>query len=431
MSKSALRIVGAAVLVGLLILGGCYAWIHYRGMVSPHFTLKIATGPAGSDGQKIIGAFLRDVASEHRFVRLQPVETTDLAESAKALLDGRADVAEVRSDNAAALQGRTVFILRKIALAVLLPPKSAIEDVHGLVGKKVGLVNSASADDPLLQKFAEFYGLRHADVVPLAVEEVGPALRHGSIVAALVLGPIGPGAIVDTFATVRKALKTPPKFLDIGEATAIAARFPEYDAAEIPQGSFGGSPAEPAETINTVAASVRLVSRASLPNRFAGEITRLLLVTKRQLFATVPAAAQMEAPEADKTAVLPVHAGTQAYLNGEQPSLLDETLNLYWYAGMAAAILGPALGWMITVARRRRDSEVRSQLLRACELLAIARTGSPEEINKADEQLEELLERLFHLTAHEGLEREQFHCQERMLSQVRATIERRRQAQQA
>jgi uncharacterized protein len=72
---------------------------------------------------------------------------------------------------------------------------------------------------------------------------------------------------------------------------------------------------------------MRLVARASLPDRVAGEITRVMLSTKAKLASTLPVVGEMEAPATEKTSVLPAHPGTLAYLNGEQVALLDETLN--------------------------------------------------------------------------------------------------------
>ena len=151
-------------------------------------------------------------------------------------------------------------------------------------------------------------------------------MKAKRVMAALVFGPIGAGSISDAFALVRKSFKEKPSYLDIEEAEAIAARWPAYEAVEIKQGTFGGAPPEPAEAINTFAVSVRLVARASLPDRVAGEITRLLLSTKAKLASTLPVVGEMEAPATEKTSVLPAHPGTLAYLNGEQVALLDETL---------------------------------------------------------------------------------------------------------
>src|SRR3954469_25406987 len=129
-----------ACFVGLLVIGGTYAWVHFRPTLSAAYTLKLATGPVADAGQKVASAFLRELASEHRFVKIVMFETADLSESAKALLDGRADLAVVRSDNEATLQGRTIFNLRKIAVAIIVPPKSTIDSAQALVGKKIGIV---------------------------------------------------------------------------------------------------------------------------------------------------------------------------------------------------------------------------------------------------------------------------------------------------
>ena len=49
----------------------------------------------------------------------------------------------------------------------------------------------------------------------------------------------------------------------------------------------------------------------------------------------------MEAPDTEMSNLLPVHPGTVAYLDGEQGSLLDETLNYYWLGAMVFAVLAP------------------------------------------------------------------------------------------
>src|SRR5215218_2665821 len=307
----------AALTIGL----GVYLWLHHTWLLSAHYNLRLATPPLGEEGHKLSGAFVRDVTSNYRFIRIVPVQASDVAESARALADGRADLAIVRSDSDAAIDGRTIFIFRKVALAILLPPSSAIEKAQDLRGKMIGILSPTKADDLLISRFAEFYGLKEAEFRTVSANEALDGLKHNQIAAVAVLGPIGEGRIADTFALLRKRFKSPPTFLEIGETEAIVARFPAYEALEIPQGTFGGNPAEPPAAVNTIGLTARLVSRPSLPDRFAGEITRLLLVAKRQLITTVPAAVEMEAPDVDQAAVLPVHPGTLAYLNGEQVSL--------------------------------------------------------------------------------------------------------------
>ena len=53
--------------------------------------------------------------------------------------------------------------------------------------------------------------------------------------------------------------------------------------------------------------TLRLVARPSMPNYVAGEVARLLFTTKAQLVSTLPQMGQIEAPDTDKGAALPVH----------------------------------------------------------------------------------------------------------------------------
>ncbi|MGH1590246.1 ABC transporter substrate-binding protein [Methylobacterium phyllosphaerae] len=125
----------------------------------------------------MLAAFIRDLATEYPLVRLVPVPKEDLAQSAKALMSGEVDLAVVRSDNEAAAHGRTLFVLRQIGVAVLLPPEAKIEKVSELAGKKIAV---ASGFDPgLLKAFAEFYGLRKADLIEMPLTKFGSALKAG------------------------------------------------------------------------------------------------------------------------------------------------------------------------------------------------------------------------------------------------------------
>lgn len=402
---------------------GAYTLTRYPSLISARYTLTLATGPVGSDGQKVLAAFIRDLSAEHPLVRLVPLPMGDLSASGKALTEGRVDLAVVRSDDEAAASGRTIFVLRQDGVAVILPPESKIENVSQLVSQKLGV---AQGFDPgLLKTFTDFYGLRTADLIEMPAAELGPALKARRVVAVLASGPLGPGSIPDAFAGIRKRFKAKPSYLDIAEADAIVARSPAYKSVEIKQGTYGGTPSEPDEAIHTFAVRTLLVSRASLPDRVAGEITRLMLTTKAKLVATLPAAGQMEAPETERSLLLPVHPGTLAYLNGEQESLLDQTVNLYWLAVMVFAILAPLVGWIASRRRLHRNREDKAKLLRVVELVRLAKVGSAAQLATTDAELEGMLEWLFARLAAGEIERDHFLFFERIIAGLRLTIEKR------
>ena len=62
------------------------AWFFFT-----HLTLRVATGPLGSDGQKFFAAFVRIVADAHPRVRWKIVPMAESEASAKALVAGEAD----------------------------------------------------------------------------------------------------------------------------------------------------------------------------------------------------------------------------------------------------------------------------------------------------------------------------------------------------
>ncbi|MEE7448747.1 hypothetical protein MRF4_13550 [Methylobacterium radiotolerans] len=417
----------ATVAVGVVLgvaAAGAYVLTAHPSLIGVRYKLTLATGPVGSEGQKVLAAFIRDLATEHPLVRLVPVPKDDLSGSAKALMSGEVDLAIVRSDDEAAAHGRTLFVLRQIGVAVLLPPEAKIEKVSELAGKKIVVANGFDPD--LLKAFTEFYGLRKADFIEMPLTKFGSAMKSGSVVAAIVAGPLGPGPIPDAYAAIRKRFRADPSYLDIAEADAIVARWPSYESVEIKKGTFGGTPAEPAETINTFAVRILLVSRASLPDRVAGEITRMLLSTKAKLVTSLPAAAQMEAPDTEMSNLLPVHPGTVAYLDGEQESLLDQTLNFYWLGAMVFAVLAPLAGLIASRKRRLRSDGDRAELRQVVELLKLVRAGPAARSQVADAELESLREGFLDRMAAGEMEPERFQLIEGIIAQSRLADDRRR-----
>src|SRR5262245_66609734 len=97
-------------------LGAVVGWFFFA-----HITLRVATGPMGSDGQKFFAAFVRTVADVHPRVRLKLVPTADSEASAKALAAGEADLAVVRSDELTGTEAQTIAILLRRVVRLVGP----------------------------------------------------------------------------------------------------------------------------------------------------------------------------------------------------------------------------------------------------------------------------------------------------------------------
>src|SRR5438552_19027813 len=83
-------------LAGILAIVGALAGGYYFAMRP--VTLRIAVGPASSDDIKVVQALTQAFSQTHSQVRLRPMQTEGAAESAKALAEGKADLAIIPGD---------------------------------------------------------------------------------------------------------------------------------------------------------------------------------------------------------------------------------------------------------------------------------------------------------------------------------------------
>ena len=306
----------------ILAIGGValLVWREYPWLFSKLLRAARCDRPAQRLSRQVDCSLQTRTGKRNRACKCEIVETPSLAASALAFKNQDVNLAVVRSDDPNAADGRSLFVLRKLFAVVLVPSDSKAESIADLKGKRIGVLMSGPDIDPLARAVLEFYGIDDKRITRLASTELANGLKQ--ISGLLVVGPIGPGPIATAVQTFRKVTKKPPIFLDLKEAGAIASRYPVYEQVDVPEGSFGGSPATPSDDTTALAATVLLVARLSLLNYAAGELTRLLLATKTKIASSVPEAGQLAAPPTDRDAVLPAHPGTIAYLNGETPNSL-------------------------------------------------------------------------------------------------------------
>jgi TRAP-type uncharacterized transport system substrate-binding protein len=348
------------IIVGVLLLAAAgFALAHFW---SPHANLRVTTGPQGGAAQRFMAAFVSVSAIQHPRVHLDLVQVPDLAASAKALEDGRTDLAIVRSDAAAPANGQTIVILRRDVVAFVLPPHSKIGSVAGLAGKTVGIAagplqaNNAQALDTLLS----FFDIPAKDVsrVFLPIAELGQAVQQKKIAAVLAVGPMAPGEVVDVVTAIAHATKGTPGLLALDEAETIGKRFPGFESIDVPVGAFRARPATPSDTVTTLAVTYRFAASELMTNVVAAAIARSILTTKAKLVAATPLANQIEAPDPDdKSPILPVHPGVAAYLSGGDQSFLDQFQQYFYVIGIGISVAGSLFALVSSYWNRRRSDE--------------------------------------------------------------------------
>jgi len=88
-------------------------------------------------------------------------------------------------------------------------------------------------------------------------------------------------------------------------------------------------------------------------------------------------------------------------------------------------VLTPLTGWIVSRGRLRRSEDARVKLLRLVELMRLAKVGSVDQLGPANEELELMMEELLERLASGEIERDHFQCVERIIRQLRITIEKR------
>ena len=385
------------ILAGLLAVVAAVASSYYFAMKP--VPLRIAVGPPNSDDVKVVQTLVQAFSRDHSRVRLRPVFTDGATASAKALADGQADLAIIRGDLEVPKNARAVATLRKNVAVLWVPapvkgkksgPK--ITKISQLAGRKVGVIGKTPANINLFNIVLRQYGLDPEKVttVQFSTTEVAEAVKDQKVDAFLAAGPANSKITSD--AITASSRDGTPTFLAIDAAEAIAQNFPVYESLEIPAGVFGGSPARPEEEVKTIGFSHHIVARQGLTDAVVSVFTRQLFAIRQQLIADFPLAAKIETPDTDKDAVVPVHPGAAAYVDGEEKTFLDRYSDYIWWSLMGLSAMGSAGAWFASFMRRDERNNNTSQRDRLLDMLAVARTSdSLEELDGMQTEADKIL----------------------------------------
>jgi TRAP transporter TAXI family solute receptor len=403
--RSAKRKMMLVTLAGILAIVGALVGGYYFAMRP--VTLRIAVGPANSDDIKVVQALTQAFSQAHSQVRLRPMQTEGAAASAKALADGKADLAIIRGDLEVPKNAQAVATLRKNVAVLWVPPPSKgkakktgpkITKIAQLSGRRVGVVGRTQANVDLLKVILQQYGVdpNKVEIFQFPVNEAADAIRNQKADAYLAAGPVNSKITADAIAaSIRDG--GAPKFLAIDSAEAIAQNHPVYEASEIPAGAFGGSPDKPEEEVKTISFSHHIVARRGLSESTIAAFTRQLFAIRQTLKTEFPLAAKIETPDTDKDAVIPAHPGAAAFVDGEEKTFLDRYSDYIWWGLMALSAMGSAGAWFAGYLKkdeRNNNSTLRERLLNM--LAAARRSDSTDELDQMQAEADGILRDTLH-----------------------------------
>jgi len=385
--RTAALVVAVAFLLAGVALGVLYLW-------SPHAVLRITTGPEGSNAARFIAGFVKVAEARHPRIKFQSVAVPDLTASAKALEDGKADLAIIRSDAHLPTNGETLVILRQDVVAVIVPHHSAIASLPDLAGKTVAIpAGPAQNDDShALDLLLSFYNVAPEAVKRefLPLDEIGPAVEHKKVAAVFAIGPVGPGPAIDAVGAIAHASKGAPKILAFDDADAIAKRFPAFESYDVPEGGLHGKPQVPDDTVTTVAVNYRIVVPITMPDIVANAIGRSILTAKAQLMNISPMANQISAPDvSDQNPLLPIHPGFADYLNNGDQSFFDQAQRYLYIFGIPLSIGASLLTLAVSMFNARGAKKDRDAMARLLALANEANTADRERLDALEQELHE------------------------------------------
>ena len=411
--RSAKRKAMFITLAGILAVVGTLAGLYYFEMRP--VILRIAVGPANSDDIKVVQALTQAFTHAHSHVRLRPMQTDGATASAQALADGKADLAIIRGDLEVPKNAQAVATLRKNVAVLWVPPSAKgkgkkagpkITKIQQLAGHRIGVVGRTEANINLLKVILQQYGVdpTKIEMVQFPANEAAESIRNQKADAYLAAGPVNSKITADAITASTREGGT-PTFLAIDSAEAIAQNHPMYESSEIPAGAFGGSPGRPDDEVKTISFAHHIVARRGLSESTVAAFTRQLFAIRQTVMAEFPLAAKIETPDTDKDAVIPVHPGAAAYVDGEEKTFLDRYSDFIWWGLMGLSAMGSAGAWF--AGYLKKDERSNNSLLRArlLDMLGAARcSDSTEELDQMQTEADGILRDTLHCFEHGAIE---------------------------
>jgi TRAP transporter TAXI family solute receptor len=398
--RSAARRAVLVTIAGVLAIVGALAAGYY--FAERPVTLKIAVGPPNSDDVKVVQRLTQAFVQNKSYVRLRPVPTEGAVAGAEALAQGKVDLAIIRGDLDVPKNAQAVATLRKNFAVLWAPPPAKgkgkkagpkITKISQLAGRKVGVIGKTEANVNLLKVILQQYGVdpSKVEIVQFPVTEIAEAIRSQKADVYLAAGPLNSKITAEAIAASVKESGGDPTFLAIDASEAIAQNHPAYEAAEIPSGTFG-SAERPDDEVKTISFAHHVVARKGISDVTIAAFTRQLFAIRQQLMSEFPLAAKIETPDTDKDAVIPVHPGAAAFVDGEEKTFLDRYSDFIWWGLMALSATGSIGAWFAGYLKkdeRDTNSHLREKLL---DMIAVARKSeSAEELDRMQTEADDIL----------------------------------------
>jgi TRAP transporter TAXI family solute receptor len=383
--------VAVAVLLGIagVLLGAVFVARMPR-------TYTLAVGPADLETHRYAQSLARAAADARDRVRYQIVTTSGAAESARLLEEGKANLAIVRSDYDLPANGQTLIVAAKRVAVVIAPQlrRGGVQTFADLKGKRVAVVRLTDPNLPLVRRMLAVAEIAESDVtlIESELQDLPELFGAGRIDAAIAIVVPAAPPVVEAMSALGKRLPGGWRIVPLPAAEAMASRIIGLETAELAAGIFGAG--RPAEEVQTVAVSYRIMARSRMPNSVAGDIAKSINDLRTRMARLTPVAFTSEAPDAKTGARIPAHPGAIAYFDGESQTFLERNGELLLTFLWGGTLLGSAVSALLAWAFRRRHDDGGRLLDEILALTAEARMGPPHALPRIETRIDEIVAEL-------------------------------------
>lgn len=319
---------GVLVLIGIAIGLAAYAWMAARPK-----TFVIAVPRGEPSMTTLMTDFARQASARHAAIPLRVEEVDGEAEGTRRLEAGTAAFLVGRAEKAEAHRFRTAGVLSRRA-ALLLAPAPRTGGWSDLDGASVLVAAGAGDDETVLRWFAAHHRVepRIERVANASLADlVARARRERSFVFALA----DPRTLLrslpaeEAASTARRLTLAP-----VALSEALAGRFPQFEAIEVPPGEIYASPNVPDASVATLQVATHLLVGPHVGGDKVIAVARALVVFRQSLIDDRADVAAIQLPKVDRATSPAIHAALADELEGVGKSFLDAYSDLI-YVGLA------------------------------------------------------------------------------------------------
>lgn len=412
----------AAVLASIALLTGFFYWWNLPA------TVRIAVPQLADADRRMLVALGDLLRREGAGIRLDIRQVPTIDEAVQSL--GRKDVeaAVMRLDAVPAGRLQTIALMRREPVLLVVPRGREVSKISDLSEMTLVVARGAPSNDAFARKLLFEHGVENVTLKPVQMHEVGAAVRDRRVGAVLLFGAPALRQIQDAVADIAREGRGDPTFLPVELAEAVTGRSARFEMTEVPRGALGGgSTPRPTEALSTTTVAVRLMARTDASETQMSELLEHLLANRQRLSTLDhPIATLVEPPDTDADAVVPVHRGASAFLNGEKRGILDRYSDWFYFLLFAGSLGGSAFAGLMGLGSIRQRTETPEKLARLAELIAAVRAADAAGLDRIEDEASAIVGFVLDCASERILENNDLTAFQLGIDELRASIARAR-----